>query len=60
MDPDTEIIEDYNDRRVRYYDRGAHDYDGGWHGSWLPDEGEQADRWCWERGLRSRPLAPCA
>ena len=35
-------MEDYNDRRVRYYDRGAHDYDGGWHGGWLPDEGERA------------------
>ena len=32
----TEIMEDYNDR-------GAYEYDGGWHGSWLPDEGMRAD-----------------
>ena len=36
-------MEDYNERRVRYYDRGAHDYDGGWRGSWLPNEGERAE-----------------
>ena len=35
-------MEDYNDQRVRYYDRGAHEYDGGWQGSWLPNEGERA------------------
>ena len=35
-------MEDYNDRRVRYYDRGAHEYDGGWQGSWLSEESEQA------------------
>ncbi len=35
-------MEDYNDRRVRYYDLGAHDYDEGWRGSWLPEEGERA------------------
>ena len=36
-------MEDYNERRVRYYDRGAHDYDGGWRGSWLPDESDRAE-----------------
>ena len=35
-------MEDYNDRQIHYYDRGAHNYDGGWRGSWLPDEGERA------------------
>jgi SAM-dependent methyltransferase len=38
-----EGVEDYNERRVRYYDCGAHDYDGGWRGSWLPNEGERAE-----------------
>ena len=36
-------MEDYNERRVRYYERGAHDYEGGWRGSWLPNEGERAE-----------------
>ena len=36
-------MEDHNERRVRYYDRGAHDYDEGWQGSWLPNEGERAE-----------------
>ncbi len=40
---ETTSMEDYNDRRVRYYDRGAHEYDGGWRGSWLPDEGEREE-----------------
>ena len=35
-------MEDYNEQRVRYYDRGAHDYDEGWRGSWLPDESDRA------------------
>ena len=36
-------MEDYNERRVRYYERGAHDYEGGWRGGWLPNEGERAE-----------------
>jgi len=35
-------VEDYNEQRVHYYDRGAHDYDEGWRGSWLPEEGDRA------------------
>ena len=35
-------MKDYNKRRVRYYNRGARDYDGGWGGSWLSDESDRA------------------
>lgn len=36
-------MKDLNERRVRYYDRGAHEYEGGWRGSWLPDESYRAE-----------------
>ncbi len=35
-------MEGYNERRVRYYELGAREYDGGWGGGWLKDEGERA------------------
>ena len=35
-------MKDYNKQRVRYYNRGARDYDGGWGGSWLSDESDRA------------------
>ncbi len=35
-------MEGYNERRVRYYELGAREYDRGWGGGWLGGEGERA------------------
>ena len=35
-------MEGYNERRVRYYELGAREYDRGWGGGWLKNEGERA------------------
>jgi hypothetical protein len=49
-------VKDYNKRRVRYYDGGAHDYDGGWRGSWLPYESDRA-RFEAERGALGHTIS---